>query len=174
MQDQDFRAWIMASTWATAHRDHREHAHGLLQALHADPGHQAAALTTYSEATGEPVDHLVDALHGRNTEAVAQQVTLGGTRYEDLGGALPSDVRDNVLENLVLVLDDVKHPHAARIKEAKGQPALEQLIALWGLWTVPNLDPFVFALVALTRAALLGRIDGGEQMHVSMRHLGLA
>ena len=173
MQDQDYRAWIMASTWAGAHRDHREHAHGLLQALHAEPTHQAAALMAYSEATGEPVEHLVDALHGQNIEAVVQQVTLGGTRYQDLGGVLPPDERDGVLENLVLVLDDVEHPHAARIKESKGQPALEQLSALWGLWTVPNLDPFVFALVALTRAALMGRIEGGEQMLVSMRHLGL-
>jgi hypothetical protein len=147
-------AWRIACAWSLARRERSPLQAVLLEAIWASPEVQERALAPLVPAGLVPPPHL------------------GGVTLEQVAAAASPDVRAGALELLAAVFEDAGLESAARARAVAAAHPIDQLVALWEFWT-DALPPSLFALVALTRAVVLGQLDPGEQRVVGLRHLGL-
>ncbi len=171
---QTLLTWLVATVWARLHRDHHPHAEVLWPAIGAGDAAQRAALLALPRELDGLSTRERESLAGPELQGVAQEADLGGVRLADLDRALPADDRGEALGMTALLLDDLGSPAAPHLRASLDADLVGQLCWLWRAWTTPQLDSFAMALVALTRASILGRVPRDELLFVVSRHDGLA
>ena len=103
-----------------------------------------------------------------------RSATLGGALFHDLSRAAERGDRRDAMSWLSVCLADHGPARVGAIDKAKDQPCIEQLVALWRAWTDPDADAFGLAVVALTRAVVLGGVPGDELLFVATRYEGIS
>ncbi len=171
----EIRAWVISTAWSSLHRDRAEGASRLIATLRGTLEDQTAAfeslrdtddLLGFAQARG--------ALRGVALDDYLGSATLGGALFVELSRAAERGVRQDALSWLSVCLTDHGAALVGVIDQARDQPCIEQLVALWRAWTDPDIDAFGLAVVALTRAVVLGRVSGDELLFVATRYEGIS
>jgi hypothetical protein len=168
----DARAWIVATVWAEAHRDQVSGADDVGAVLRGAISQQIEAVSALSTVDLDRLNAAVQALRGIDIDKYLRNETMGGVRFDAIDRCAPGAVRSEAMEHLARLLED--RTCQTTVMNAASAHPIEQLMALWRVWTLPRLDPALFGLVALTRGVVLGLLPPGEQFFVAMRIGGLA
>ena len=174
----DERAWIVATVWAGFHRDHRAQATRLRAAIGARLDEQVAALSEaasgehYSEHAVAEARAASQALLGEGLSERLLHGHVGGICWKDLPNAAPRAARAAAMDLLAEALAEA-HPRLAdEVRSVRAGEPIDQIVALWCVWTFPQLGIEYFAATALTRLAVFGA-GKDELFCVSMKIQGL-
>ena len=171
----EIRAWVISTAWSSLHRDRAEGAARLIATLRGTIEEQAAAFESLMAADELPgVAQATSALRGLALDDYLRSATLGGALFHELTRAAERGVRQDAMSALSVCLTDRGAALEDAIEQAKDQPCIEQLVALWLAWTDPAIDAFGLAVVALTRAVVLGGVSGDELLFVATRYEGIS
>ena len=171
------RAWIVATAWANFHRDRIPDAARLRALVPADPVAQQNGLAAVEHplVTSYEADYVskaAAALTGDNLDEFLHDSHLGGTSWLSLPTAANVEQRLEVMFSLETGLDDEYPSLAQEVRAAAHGSVVEQLIAIWIVWTHDRIEPVYLGIAELARLALLGCDAAGLRI-VCNRIVGL-